>query len=206
MKSLPTHEELAQWSDEQYLSFFALCRVFISEDEAHWKVTPERRREAEALADPFSRECLERLAPADADDKQLYYRLMTMVRLVLGYLKDRQERVTEALRAAIEHNPRLNWCLAGNPAVVEARPLSPEMSRMAAHIKTVEIYHRLADSFTDKEIARMSAKDKLLAMGRLLPSLNGMKHQPKRPNPYASLDIKTATVKELEEVMLYYAR
>lgn len=212
---LPNRIELSEWSEEQYLAFLNFCRHFIEDDPkgATWRVTVEKRKTA--LSHTDWREFLDRLTPPPVKmttgDRQFYYRLVAMVRLVLGYLRLNQERITLRMREVIEPSPRLNWCLAIKQAsseivTVRPYPTNPQEQIASTLDKVANLCYRLADSITPKDIAKMSPKDRVLALGRL-QFVYGASQRTKRPTSvFRQIDIEHASIRELEEIVLQTAQ
>lgn len=216
---LPNRKEIAEWEEDKYLSFLAFCQHFIESKlgGTAWRVTPDKRTAVEKLAatDPHYKEFLERieLSGADTDDKKFYYRLMTMVRLVLGYLRLNPDRITPAMRQVLEGSKRFNWCLEAHdqpptivPVLLPARPLTPEGQLADAWEQMVNILHMLVESIKAKDIARMSVKERLLVIPRLQHTLGlNRKVGRSRSSVFANIDVKNANRQELERAMLSYA-
>ncbi len=214
---LPNRQELSAWEESKHLSFLAFCQHFIEPKPGGttWCVTPDKRRMVgkQVATDPYYREFLERieLPQGDTADKKFYYRLMTMVRLALGYLKLNPDRVTPTMREVITGSERFIWCLdtpIKAPALVPTAPptlLTQEGQAAEALEKTTRVANLLLDSITEKELAKMSTKDKLLAVSRMHYIFGG-KHKTGRPSSILrNLVVEKATAREMEQTLIAYS-
>ena len=206
---LPTHQELSEWVEPQYLSFLSVCRHFIAQTPKgpKWHVTRENWEAAALSDDADFVEVMERIniypAQEGATEKKFYYKFQQMVRLVLGYLRDHPDRITPSMREIMQPNGRLNWCLV-QPVI--ARPLDLQERIASVYEKTVDVVYMLADSITAQEIESMTPKEKLLAMGRLNYVYGIRKDIQPRRSMIPQLNVRTASVKELEAELLRFSR
>ncbi len=215
---LPNRKELSEWEESKYLSFLAFCQQFIDAKPGGtaWRVTPDKRKviEKRAATNLHYREFLERihLAQGETGDRKFYYRLMTMVRLVLGYIKLNPDQVTPAMREVIEGSERFKWCLDTPvkapvllPTAPPAYPVTQEGQAEEALEKTTRITNMLLDSITEKELAKMSAKDKLLAVSRMHYIFGNHRKSSRPSSILRNLVVEKATAREIEQTLIAYS-
>lgn len=198
----PSKRELVTWDEGQWICFLRFCEIFVSTSEkkttdgsgVKFKVTEAKWREVEGFLDmpdhPFQ-EFLYRIDKftydPSANATKFYWKFLSMVKFVLGYLKSNPSIVTEKMREIIEPNPRFNWCLTQTkvvetivgPMVVPDREervgnhptnmdiASYEKNLADAVTKTTNLLVRLVESVKPEELEKMPVKDRLMAIGRM---------------------------------------
>lgn len=223
---------LSEWGEKQYVTFLRFCEFFIvvKNGVQTLAITKERWRESEEFLkdDHPYQEFLYRINlfsfDKGATEKKFAYKLMNMMRVVLGYLRENPALITPTLKEIIEPNPRFNWCLkqtkivttkSGFDVVVpdNAEPLGEgrgPVGSVATHQqKLIESMNRvtnvmdmLANSITPEEIKKMSAKDRLAALARMSFVFGLSKSVKPSKNIFKQIKIQVAGREELEEAML----
>lgn len=228
----PTKRELANWTEAHYIHFLRFCEFFIhytEKGEPKVSVTKERWHKAEDLLNmpdhPFH-EFLYRINHFSIDpnssEKKFYFKLISMMKFVLGYLRSNPALVGDEMKKIIEPNARFNWCLtqtrvvdtAVGPVVVpdsqmrvgefhNNQPLATtEQNLLSAMNRAINLFNVVAESITPEEIKKMAPKDKLLAMARMFPLFSVTKNFKPGKQIFKQINIHAAGREELESAML----
>lgn len=230
---MPSQKEMSGWGHDRWLDFLRFCEFFLEEDkykEESYKVTKEKREMLEEmiLGTHVWSEFIYRIGlwMDSSTERQFYYKLAAMVRLVLTYLKRHPALVDDEIRKMIEKHPkRMGWVLRqyklddvnGVPSVsrdtrvmdgnkMEQTKLpSLQVKIMNSMIKIADYYEIIANSLSAKEIKRMSVMDKVKALKDLHPMLTSQKNKI-GSNHFTQININQNNAKALEESMLSYIK
>ena len=237
----PTKRELVTWNEGQWICFLRFCELFIVKSDERTKdgsgvslkVTDAKWREVEGFLDmpdhPFQ-EFLYRIDKFTYDPTatrmKFFWKLASMVKFVLGYLKTNPSIVTTKMREIIEPNPRFNWCLVQTKIVETAvgaivvpdkeervtnHPknmdiVSYEQNLADAVTKTTNLLIRLVDSVKPEELEKMPVKDRLMAIGRMSYLFSVGKHFKINSKIFNNININAASREELENAMLDFSK
>lgn len=235
----PTKRELAVWKEGQWITFLRFCEVFIEKTGDRTKdgtgvtikVTDKKWREVEGFLDmpdhPFQ-EFLYRIDKFTDDPtatrNKFYYKLVTMTKIVLGYLRANPSIVTTTMREIIEPNPRLNWCLQTTkivdtavgaivvPDKVERVGISHTNQEVASYeknladavTKVTNLLVRIIESISPEDLEKMSAKDKMMAVGRMSYVFTVGKSFRVNKGVFKQININSASRDQLESLMLEF--
>jgi hypothetical protein len=233
----PTKRELVTWDEGQWICFLRFCELFIVKSDERTKdgsgvslkVTDAKWREVEGFLDmpdhPFQ-EFLYRIDKFTYDPTatrmKFFWRLSSMVKFVLGYLRQNPSIVTTKMREIIEPNPRFSWCLSQTKIVgtsVGAVVTPDKEERVTNHttnmevasyeknladavLKTTNLLVRLVDSIKPEEIEKMPVKDRLMAVGRMSYIFTVGKSFKVGKGIFKQININMAGREELEKAML----
>lgn len=225
---IPTKRELADWKPDHYIHFLRFCEHFIvQKEDGHLivSVTKERWRSAEqilAMPDHPFQEFLYRINrftfQPDASEKKFNFKFGSMMRFVLGYLRDNPILISDEMRKIIEPNEKLNWCL--KTTTITQTPMGPiltpnemggsiaplEQRLMESVNKAINLFDLLTGSIDAEELKKMSVKDKLAAVARLAPFLNSAKNFKPGKQIFKQINIHTSDRETLESALLAVAK
>lgn len=236
--TLPRRREIADWPESQFLSFFEFIEHFCSfnkrVDTISVIVTKEKWAIAEKVLDlPYHpwQEILYRIDRLTKDTKfhsgSIYIRIAAYNRAVLGYLKNNPAAVTDAMRKAIEPNPRLNWCLKHYddketkigaeivlPHTTDAtgsypKPIaqrSPDKIMLEGQLQVFNLFEMIAKSVKANEIKDMDVRDKISALQKLSFIFNVAKSFKANSQTFINLNVNAAKREDLEKALLDFGK
>jgi hypothetical protein len=162
----------------------------------------------------------------NASEKKFYFKLVSMMKFVLGYLRINPSIISDEMKKIIEPNPRLNWCLrqtkvvaTGIEGVEVVVPDTKETTGIVhsnqhianyehqlqeTMIKTVNLLNRLVETVAKKDLNKMETKDLLLAIGRMSYVFSIGKQIRPNKTVFTQININKAGREELENAMLNF--
>ncbi len=228
----PTSRELVVWTEGHWITFLQFLQNYIVQKDENWSISVTKARWHEneqflTMPDHPFQEFLFRINQFSTDpmssEKKFYYKLSSMMKFVLGYLKKNPSKITGKMKEIIEPNPRLNWCLTQTKIVTTgtgidvvvpdhqqrvdpARPMqeiaSYQQQMVEATIKVTNLLTQLIESVKPDEIAKMPIKDRLMAIGRMSYVFTVGKNFKPGKLIFKQLNIHAAGREELEAAMM----
>lgn len=228
---LLTKKDVVLWKQERFYDFIKFCLLF-SEGEGEQTVltaTKDKLRKLERKYlvghyHPFQefffridRSALEK----DFEAIKFTNRFSNMRLLVLKYVKENPQHIDDELRALVENNPRLNWCLSlvkveetrMGPIVVADRDIDGRFSASGPTItadtlmldsiaKVAGLVNMIAGSVTPQEIQKMKVNDKFSALSKLSFVYNIGRNFKPNNNIFKQVNIINAKPEDLERALL----
>ena len=160
---------------------------------------------------------------AGMNEKKFYFKLASMIKQTLQYIRENPSIVSPKMREAIEPEPRLAWCLkqttirntaVGSVLVPNSREIgmfgdnlpavAHEQRLMEAAIKVTNLLSHLVDSVNarETELNKMPLRDVLNAIGRMAYVFSVGKQLKPSKNVLKQINIHTAGRDELEAAIL----
>jgi hypothetical protein len=234
--TLPRRREVAEWKEKQFLDFFEFVEHFCEERKGTVSVIVTKEKWAKAeevLSLPYHpwQEILYRIDRLTKDTRfhsgSIYIRIAAYNRAVLGYLKNNPAAVTDAMRKAIEPNPRLNWCLSHYkdattkigaeivlPATTDAtgvypKPIaqrSPDRMMLEGQLHVFNLFEIIAASIKPKDVKDLDVRDKISALQKLSFIFNAAKSFKANSQTFINLNVHSAKKEELEKALLDFGR
>lgn len=229
----PSRRDLATWQGKQFICFAQFCLFFVtySEDGLQSKVsvTKEKWRQAEeflGMPDHPFQEFLYRINhftfDPNASEKKFYYKLISMMKHILGYVRSNPGIISDEFRTLVEPHPRLNWCLQQTRVVETAvgPVLAPDKMQKVGDMhsmqsvasieqrlsevlsKGISTFELLLSSISADDIKKMTTKDKLLAAARLHPFFTFAKGFKPGKQVFKQINIHAASREDLEKAIL----
>lgn len=180
-----TQRELASFSPERYVTFLRFCEQFMvpSEEGPKYSNNKELWLKSEGVLQmpdhPFQ-EFLWRINFFSTDPnssyRKFFAKLLTLMNTTLKFIQRNPSVVSDEMRKIMEMYPRFSWALTqtaivptpAGDVVVQKNGVAPYEQQLAeAAIKTTNLLTRLVDSISEKDIIKLSPRDKLIAIGRL---------------------------------------
>ncbi len=234
MSKSPTKRELSSWTESQWITFLRFCEFYIvtkEDGKVSISITKEKWKHGEEflkMPDHPFQEFLYRINfftfDSNASEKKFYFKLVSMMKFVLGFLRVNPSIVSEEMKKIIEPNPRLNWCLkqtkivetvAGEIVVpdkldrVESDTkgnnqsiASYDQQLQESMIKTTNLLDRLVAQAAGRDLSKMETKDLLLAIGRMSWVFSAGRQMKPNKMVFKQLNINKAGREELEKAML----
>lgn len=228
--------DVVDWSPSKILSFIQFADFFISkETDPHTfdvvmvKIEAAKER---AKDEQFWDEFLTRIEQKDQTVVQFRNKLMSMVRVVLSWLKTSPYAITDQMRAIMEPNQRLNWCLDSfkvvptkiggevmvlnqdentDPRLPNHTPdasniKSPDVQYAQALINVTSILKDLTTGIKQADIKALGTADRIKLINSMLPNV-ARAIGGHRPNikVFKQLVINQAGRDDLEKAFLDYA-
>jgi hypothetical protein len=234
---LPRRRDLAEWKEGQFLDYLLFvehfCQVNPKTNDISVIVTKEKWLQAEKTLDlPYHpwQEYLYRIDRLTKDTKfhagSCYIRIAAFNRSVLGYLKNNPAAVTDKMRAAIEPNPRLNWCLKhfkveehGGADIVMPEtsdttgkfvaPISqrsPDKVMLEGQLQVFNLFELIAKSIKASDIKDLDVRDKISALQKLSFIFNVSAKFKANSQTFINLNVNAAKREDLEKTLLDYAK
>lgn len=229
----PTKRDLVSWDEGKWITFLQFLRFFIEGEgeESKFKVTKDSWLRAEGFLDmpdhPFQ-EFLYRVNKFSYDPvatpKKFYWKLSSMTKYALGYLRTNPSLVSSTMRDIIQPEPRLNWCLEQTKIVETAvghvivpradrdvgfgrdnQDLIPHQKRLYdASIKATDLLTKLINEVDARpeELKKMPLKDILMAIGRMSYVFSVGRNIKVNKGVFKQINIHAAGREELEAALL----
>ena len=229
----PTKRDLVSWDEAKWICFIQFLKVFIDGqgEESKFKVTKAKWHEAEGFLEMPDHPFQEFLYRVDkftddptATEKKFYWKLASMMKYVLGYLRANPALISPTMRELIEPEPRLNWCLrqtkivetAVGPVVAkdnvrdigfgrDTQTLASQERRLyEVSVKATDLLEKLIDQVDARpeELRKMPLKDVLMAIGRMSYVFTVGKNIRVGKGVFKQININAASREELEAAML----
>lgn len=237
--------ELPDWSEEKLLQLIKFFEFFINPETDKLRVNKERIQEFEVRSEsePFWMEWRARIGiqTDDMDGKKvneiasLYgkykMRVMTMMRNVLGWLKNNPHRITPDMYASMSRTERMSWALKDYKVVTGQTGVSliepdnlettdPDRSNASpaqTNLQKADIYYersmfKLASILNDltsgikaSEINKMTAERRIKTALDIVNAIAKV-HNAKKPNGtvFKQYNINNATAEEAEKMLMDY--
>lgn len=227
VKGVPfTLRDLANWGESDYLTFLQFYAVFTKTTDEGTKYSPTQAawlKAHEFLKDenhPFN-EFLYRIdyfpTNAEASFRKFFTKFMFMWTRVLKYIQKNPSLVTDNMRAFIEKYPGIAWSLKqvevvetklGIEVVKGQNPTvaSVEEKTATAAYKVVNFLERLVDSIDDKDIKKLSVRDRATIASRLVPAIAALKGVKVGTQIFNQINIHSQSREELEASLLAVSR
>lgn len=212
--------DLAQWKESQYITFLQFCAQFMipSDEGPKLSYKPELWLNAEKILSmpdhPFIEYFyrIDRFSMNGGTVRQFHKKLQDMMQGVLKFIQTNPSVVSDEMRKILEMYPRMAWCLKQTDIVQTAMGVDvvvPKNNTVAfderlynAGVKVVDVLERLADSITDKDIKEMSARDKMIAMGRMGYIFTIAKNLKPNKQIFNQININASSREDLEAALL----
>lgn len=181
-----TPRDLANFTEERYITFLQFCVQFMvpSEEGPKYSNTKDlwlKSEEIMLMPDHPFEEYLWRInffsTNKDASYRKFFAKLLVMMNTTLKYIQRNPSVVTDEMRKIIEMYPRFEWALKqtaivptqmGTEVMVQKSGVASFDEQLYnAGVKTVNMLERLVDSISDRDIKNMKSRDKMIAIGRL---------------------------------------
>lgn len=237
--------ELPDWSQDKLLSLIKFFQFFINPETDNMRVNQERIREFEERSEvePYFMEWrarigmdleqIEKLPPTKkgSDLNKYKMRVYTMLRNVLGWLKNNPHQISLEMRDIMCRTERMNWALKdfkieetliGAPIVVpdnlettDPQHANADPNRTSLTIAEVNyqravtslasIANDLIKNMKKKDLDKMATKDRV-KMALDITNALGKIMQTQKPNSqvFKQLVIHKASAEDLEKAMLDY--
>ena len=230
----PTKRELVSWDEKHWMHFIQFLKFFIVKDEdgnSKFKVSKSRWLEAEGFLEmpnhPFQ-EFMYRINrfsfDAGMNEKKFYFKLASMIKQTLQYIRENPSIVSPKMREAIEPEPRLAWCLKQttirNTAVGQvlapnavrdigflgdnSPAVAHEQRLMEAAIKVTNLLTKMVDSVNarEDELKKMPLREVLSAIGRMSYVFSVGRQLKVSKGVFKQINIHAAGREELEAAVL----
>lgn len=234
MGKMPTQKELSAWSHDRWMDLLRFALLFIEKDdggEEMYKITNDKRQQLDeylSIPDHPFQEFIYRidLWLDDSTNRQYYYKLTTLTRVCLTYLKKHPSLVNENMRLLVNSYPkRLGWILSqytnvetrigevtqrdsmiqdGNTTRPVALP-SIQIKLMNSLIVMADMYENIAKSVSEKDVQKMNLGEKLKAL-KDLSFIFATSTKKQQTNHLTQINISTKDAKGMEEAMLDYVK
>ena len=233
MGKMPTKVELSAWTHDRWMDLIRFALAFIERDGESevFRITDEKRKMMDSYLEipnhPFQ-EFIWRidLWLDDSTNRQYYYKLTTLTRLCLTFLKRHPSLIDDEMRKVMEEWPlRLGWALAqyriqdtrAGEIVVRDNGVMDGHSRkqvempsvqakmMESLLKIADTYELLAGSISPKELAKLNVGEKLKAL-KDLSFIFGVASRKAQTNHLTQININTKDARSVEEAMLDFVK
>jgi hypothetical protein len=235
MGKIPTQVEMASWSYDKWMDLLRFALIFIEKSEETgdemFKITDEKRKQLDdylKIPDHPFQEFIYRvdLWLTEATNRQYYYKLTTLTRVCLTYIKKHPSIVDDNMRILLQSYPkRLGWVLS-QYRVVETRagelvqrdamiqdgnatkaiPLpSVQVKLMNSILNISDLYERISQSIDTKDINKMKLDEKIKAL-KDLSFIFATATKKQSSNHFSQININTKDAKGVEEAMLDFIK
>lgn len=232
----PTKRELSAWTEKQWITFLRFCEFYIvtkEDGKVSISITKEKWAEGEEVLKmpdhPFH-EFLYRINfftfDSNASQKKFYFKLVSMMKFILGYLRVNPSLVSDEMKKIIEPNPRLNWCLKQTKVIETAigdivvpdkmdrvegdkkgsnqNIASYEQQLQESMIKTTNLLDRLVGEAAGRPLNKMETKDLLMAIGRMSWVFSAGRQMKPNQQIFNQINIHKSSREELESAILNF--
>lgn len=230
-------KDLLNWSEEKFLQFLLFVDHFVNKtsdpDNHYFDIVLVKIAAAEEQAkdNPHWKEFLARIQDKrDQTTKQFTYKIMSLTRVVVSFIKQNPYVLTDQMKVIMESNQRLRWGLQAfkaktteigaevvelddvedtNPSRLNAQYSqtgieTPQVMYQQALYNMASILNRLTRGIKNSDITSMDAKERIKLAATLAPQLVKSITRPTNIGTFKQIVINKAGKEDMEKALADY--